>query len=208
MTGTRRAAGALVVLALGGLLAACSSSPDLPKQRAATTTTHHAHAATTTSTSSPTTPAGSSTTAAADLSDCTTLSGVAGQAQGAAGTIVGTISLTNNSATTCTMEGYPGLIRRTSTGSTVAVTVVDGLTIDPGGPATQPPALVTMTPGAQATFTYQYSDVSSSATPCASSSSIAVTTPGNGVPTPAISLTMAPCNNGTVDVSPLYAATS
>ena len=124
-----------------------------------------------------------------------------GQSQGAAGTIVGTITLAPVGTATCTMEGYPALARFSSSGATVPTTVVDGLTVNLSGPPTQPPSVVTLSSGQQAEFTFEYSDVPSSAT-------VTVTPPGATTASARVPLTMAPCNNGTVEVSPVYAATA
>jgi len=52
-----------------------------------------------------------------------------GQSQGAAGTIVGTITLTPVGSATCTMEGYPVLARFSSSGASVPISGVNGLTV-------------------------------------------------------------------------------
>ena len=57
------------------------------------------------------------------------------------------------------MKGYPALVRFSSSGAPVPITVVDGLTVNLSGPPTQPPSVVTLTSGQQAEFTFEYSDV-------------------------------------------------
>jgi len=132
-----------------------------------------------------------------------------GQTQGAAGTIVGTVTLAAVGTSACTMKGYPTLARFSAAGAALPTTVVDGLTINLSGPPTQPPALVTLTATQQAEFTFQYSDVPTGAqTPCATSTTLSVTAPGSSSPSEPEPLTMAPCNDGTVDVSPVYAASA
>jgi hypothetical protein len=107
------------------------------------------------------------------------------------------------------MLGYPSLARFSAGGASVPVTVVHGLSVDVPGPATQPPAMVTVTSSQGAAFTYQYSDVpTGSETQCASSASLTVTTPGASSASPQFPLAMAPCDNGTVRVSPVYAGSS
>jgi hypothetical protein len=105
------------------------------------------------------------------------------------------------------MMGYPSLARFDSTGAPVATTVVDGLTVNLSGPPTAPPTLVTLTATQQAEFTFQYSDVTTGTeTSCASSTTLSVTPPGATTASTPAPLTMAPCSNGTIEVSPVYAA--
>jgi hypothetical protein len=132
-----------------------------------------------------------------------------GQSQGAAGTTIGTVTVTETGTPSCTVEGYPSLARFSSTGAPVPVTVVHGLTVNLSGPATQPPSAVTLAPNQPVEFTFEYSDVpTGSETTCASSATLSVTLPGAPSASAPFPLAMAPCNNGTIDVSPVYAATS
>jgi hypothetical protein len=137
------------------LLAACSSSPG--HHTATGTTAPHKGTTTTSTTSVPPTTAGTTTTTG--IAACAQVTATPGQAQGAAGTIVGTVTLAEVGSGTCTMMGYPSLARFDSTGAPVATTVVDGLTVNLSGPPTAPPTLVTLTATQQAEFTFQYSDV-------------------------------------------------
>jgi hypothetical protein len=149
------------------------------------------------------------TTTSTGIAACAQVTATPGQSQGAAGTIVGTITLTPVGSATCTMEGYPVLARFSSSGASVPITGVNGLTVNLSGPATQPPSVVTLTSGQQAEFTFEYSDVpTGNETQCASSSTVTVTPPGATTASAQVPLTMAPCNNATVDVSPVYAATA
>jgi len=192
---------------VGLIAAACSSNPG---SRTTTGTTGGTHRATTTTetTSVTSTTASASTTTTAGVAACTQVTATPGQSQGAAGTIVGTITLAPVGTATCTMEGYAALARFSSSGATVPITVVNGLTVNLSGPPTQPPSVVTLSSGQQAEFTFEYSDVpTGSQTQCAGSSTVTVTPPGASVASAPVPLTMAPCNNGTVEVSPVYAAT-
>jgi hypothetical protein len=202
----RRALRVVAALVCAGLIAAaCSSKP--AAHTSTTTTGSGSHTTTTTATSVPPTTAGTTTTTG--IAACAQVTATPGQAQGAAGTIVGTITLTPVGSATCTMEGYPALARFSSSGVTVPITVVDGLTVNLSGPPTQPPSPLTLSSGQQAEFTFEYSDVvTGSETSCASSTSLTVTPPGASVASAQVPLTMAPCNNGTVEVSPVYAASS
>jgi hypothetical protein len=189
------------VLLAGLLAAACSSSPSKPSISIKGSTTTVAPSTSTSTTTS--------TTAAASSTACQSLTAFSGSSEGAAGTIVGTIIVTNTGAGSCTIMGYPTLTRFATGGATVPVTMSDGITIGLSGPAAQPPALVTMAHGAEAEFTYQYSDVpSGTETTCASSATLAVTTPGESAASAPFALTMAPCDNGTVRVSPVYSGTA
>jgi hypothetical protein len=192
----------LVTVFFGGLLAAaCSNNPS-----PGPTTTTTVHRTTTTTAVAPTT---ASTTTTTGIAACAQVSATPGQAQGAAGTIVGTVTLAEVGTGTCTINGYPSLTRFTSSGATVVTTLVHGLTVNLSGPASQPPALITLTPTQQAEFTYQFSDVvTGSETTCAVSSSLSVTTPGATSASAPVTVSMSACNNGTVNVSPVYAATA
>jgi uncharacterized protein DUF4232 len=199
---------ALVTIAVaagaGAMAAGCTSSngshtPPQTTTRSSGNGHHPTTVPATTSTVTPTT---------ANLS-CATVTAAAGSTQGAAGTIVGTITVTNPGPGMCTIMGYPTLTRFDQSGATVPVTMEDGITVALGGGATQPPALVTLAPNAQAEFAYQYSDVpAGSEISCAGSATLAVTTPGAQMASSPIALAMAPCDNGTVHVSPVYAGTA
>ena len=129
-----------------------------------------------------------------------------GQTQGAAGTIIGTIDVTSLGSRTCTMEGYPTLTRFNAAGITITANIVHGLTVNLSGPASEPPALVTLAAGQGAAFDFEYSDVpTGEATSCPSSTSLSVTTPGALTPSPHFAVTMAPCDDETIAVSPVYA---
>jgi Protein of unknown function (DUF4232) len=201
---SRRVWPALATVLFGGVLAAaCSSSPS-PSHPTTTTTTAVHRTTTTTTAVSPTT---ASTTTTTGIAACAQVSGTPGQIQGAAGTIIGTITLSEVGTGTCTINGYPTLVRFNSSGTTVVTTMVHGLTVNQSGPASQPPSLVTLTPTQNAEFTFQYSDVvTGSETSCAVSSSLTVTTPGATSASAPITLSISACNTGTVEVSPVYAA--
>jgi hypothetical protein len=197
---------AAALVGAGLIAAACSSSPG---SHTSTGTTGGSHRTTTTTTTSTLPPTTASTTTTTGIAACAQVTATPGQAQGAAGTIVGTITLTPVGSATCTMEGYPTLARFSATGASVPITVVDGLTVNLSGPPTQPPSPLTLTSGQQAEFTFEYSDVvTGNENSCASSTTVTVTPPGASVASAQVPLTMAPCNNGTVEVSPVYAASA
>jgi hypothetical protein len=204
----RRALGVAAALVCAGLVAAaCSSSPGSHTSTGTTGGHGHGTSTTTQSTSATSTTASAGTTTSTGIAACAQVTATTGQSQGAAGTIVGTITMTPVGSATCTMEGYPVLARFSSSGASVPITGVDGLTVNLSGPPTQPPSVVTLTSGQQAEFTFEYSDVpTGEETSCASSTAVTVTPPGAWTASPQVPLTMAPCNNATVEVSPVYAA--
>jgi Protein of unknown function (DUF4232) len=191
----------LVTVLFGGVVAAACSNTPSPGP----TTTTTVHRTTTTTTRPP--PTTSTTPTTAGSTACAQVSATPGQTQGAAGTIIGTVTLSEVGTGTCTIEGYPTLTRFNSSGNSVTTTVVRGLTVNLSGPPSQPPALITLTPTQQAEFTFQYSDVvTGSETSCAVSTTVSVTTPGATKASAPAPLSISACNNGTVEVSPVYAA--
>jgi hypothetical protein len=190
-----------MVVGAGLFAAACSSNTP-----STTTTTTTVHRTTTTTAVPPTT---ASTTTTTGIAACRQVSVTPGQTQGAAGTIIGTVTLALVGTGTCTIDGYPNLTRYNASGSIVTTTLVHGLTVNLSGPPTQPPSLVTLTSTQQAEFTFQYSDVvTGGETSCAVSSTLSVTTPGAASASTPVPLSISACHNGTVDVSPVYAATA
>jgi hypothetical protein len=197
------------VVVAGVIGTACSSHNPTKTSSGTTTTNATTNAATTTSTTSVSTTTASTTTSTTGIGACTQVTATPGQTQGAAGTIVGTITLAEVGSGTCTVNGYPTLTRFTSSGASVPTTMVHGLTINVSGPPSQPPSLVTLTSSQQAEFTFQYSDVVTGAeTSCASSTTVSVTTPGATSASAPVPLAMTPCSGGTVNVSALYAASA
>jgi uncharacterized protein DUF4232 len=201
VTPRRWALAALVGAAL--LFAACSSSPSRSASSTTTTTAHHAADRTTTTTAAP---SSSTTSSSAAVASCS-IKGASGQGQGAAGTITGTVVVTNAGSTPCTVNGYPTLALYSGSQAPLTVTVVDGLTVDVSAAANAGPSPVTIAAGSTAQFAYQYSDVPTGAqTSCPESEAASFTLPNGGGSSPTFPLTMSPCNNGTVYVSPVYAA--
>ena len=192
-----------VVLCAGIIGAACSSNNGTHT----TSSTAPHHSTTTTASTVPTT--ASTTTSTTGIGACAQVSASQPNTQGAAGTIVGTITLTEVGTGTCTIDGYPTLTRFNASGTSVPTTLVHGLTIDESGPPSQPPAVVTLTPTQQAEFTFQYSDVvTGTETSCATSTTLSVITPGATSASVPLALQINACNSGTVNVSAIYAATA
>jgi hypothetical protein len=190
----------------GMIMAGCSSGPG-----------HGSSAPTTPQTSTSTTSApgtsnpATSTTAATTTTSggagaCTGFSITAGQTQGAAGTITGTITLAQTGPH-CTITGYPSITLFSPSGTVLPLTLADGLTVHVSAPANAPPAPVALTATGTAQFTYQYSDVpTGSATSCPRSATVSVTPPGSSAATAPIALVMAPCDDGNLRVSPVYSS--
>jgi len=194
-----------LVAGAGVILAACSSSPPTPKH--ATTTTHKTAPTTTSSTTTTTsTPASTSTSTAASTA-CNHITASPGQSQGAAGTITGVITVTNSGPSACTADGYPTMALLSGSGAPLTVTIVNGLSVNLSPPANASPSSVVVAPSSTAQFAYQFSDVPVGAeTSCASSEMATVTMPGATTPSSTFALAIAPCSNGTIRVSPVYAS--
>lgn len=181
--------------ALAVAAAACSSPSTTPP----TTSTTGATPPTTSSTP-PTTAAttGTPTCAASGLSI------IKSGSQGAAGTFELTFSLRNSSSATCVMDGYPGAQLLTATGTSLTTTVVRG------GSYTFsdfPPAPVTLVPGATAYLNLAYNDVPTGSGPCPTAGQIEITPP-NATDHQTLTLQIMACNQGTLTVSPVFAASS
>jgi hypothetical protein len=186
------------------VLAACSSSPSKPKN---VTTTTHAATSTTSAPTTTSTTAAPTTTSAVTTTACSRITASPGQGQGAAGTITGLITVTNAGTTACTVNGYPTMALFSGSGATLTVTIVNGLTVSVSSAANAPPTSVSVAPSKTAQFAYQFSDVPVGAeTSCPTSESASVTMPGSTTASPSFQLAIGPCGNGTIKVSPLYAA--
>jgi hypothetical protein len=197
--GTRVLAG---VLAAGALATACSSgassSTSTTARRPAVTTTTRPTAATTTTSAggATTTTAASGTVACATSQLAASLAG----GNGAAGTIETTVALRNNSSRTCVLAGYPALQMVDAQGSAVPTKTVNG-----GSYAFTKWAqtVVSIAPGQSGSFNIGYSDVPmGSETSCPSSAALRITPPANYDPL-TVPASLAPCNGGTLVVSPI-----
>jgi hypothetical protein len=172
----------------------------------------------TTTTTTPTTPTSSSSSSSSStsstlrpLAECTgsALSGVLASSNGAAGTIELTFQVTNESGLGCTLHGYPQLQLLSANDDRLTTTTIDaGITFADAPPAANEPAKTwRIKAGAQATFVAQYSDVPvGSEQSCPMASSVNVYPPGSSVPFN-VAVQLSPCDFGTVNVSPFFAAT-
>ena len=92
-------------------------------------------------------------------------------------------------------------------GAPLTVTMVNGLTVNISPQANAAPSSVAIAPSATAQFAYQFSDVPVGAeTSCPSSEQASTVMPGATGSSANFALAIDPCDNGTIRVSPLYAA--
>lgn len=206
-----RAPSLLGAVAAGAVLLASCSGGTSPASHATTTSTTHRTTTTTTSATTTTTTAATTTTTGSSTSGTPTcqpgqLSASLGRGTGAAGTQSLTMSLTNTSSATCQLDGYPGMQLLDAHGGAIPTTVVRGQFHFPQPGANQPPATVRLAPQASAVFVLAYEDVPvGNETSCPRSSQAEITPP-NDYTHLVVPLSISPCNNGTVHVSPVHAS--
>jgi hypothetical protein len=161
----------------------------------------------TTSTSPPTTTSSSTTTTTlARAVSCTgaMLSGHAVPLGGAAGTIEEVIKVTNSTAVTCTLRGYPSLQMLNANGGILTTTTIAGQTTFSAPAANAAPALVSVVPGGVASISLKYSDVPvGSQRTCPTSASLNVFPGGSATPVNVVAQ-LGPCGAGTINVSAFY----
>jgi len=187
------------------VLAACSSSPSAPPQKHASSNNHPAVTTTSSTTTSTTAPSTTSTTVAP--ATCTHVTASPAQGQAAAGTITGMVNVTNAGSAPCTVDGYPTMGLFSGSGAPLTVTMTNGLSVTVSSAANAAPSSFSLAPSASAQFVYQYSDVPvGTQTSCPSSETADVTMPGASTASPTFQLAIAPCANGTIRVSPVYAS--
>jgi hypothetical protein len=169
------------------------------------------HGSAASSSTSPPTTTGSSTTVPTvpATTTTTTIPGCTGSnwalsllgSQGAAGTFELTLGLRDTSSATCPLDGVPGVELLDSSGNPIATSEVRG-----GGESFTnfAPAPVSLGPGQSAYVNLGYSDVpTGGATSCPTAAAIELTPPGTSTPL-RVSGRFTVCNDGTVDVSPLF----
>ena len=151
----------------------------------------------------PTTASLPATTTAAAAAPCQAgqLQIVVSGSSGAAGTHELTFAITALSGP-CTMRGYPGLRLTGAGGSPVATSVVQG-----GGLTFEnlPVTTVTLNANDKALFNVGFNVVGPD--PCVSATGVEVTPAGAVSPSPSIPSAIVVCGNGTLNVSPVFAAT-
>ena len=196
---------ALALVACAGLaFAACGGTPATTSKGTAPRSS--TSSSSTSSSTLPPSTSSSSTSTVVSTTSCAQVAGASGSSEGAAGTITGFIIVTNSGSRSCALDGYPTMALFSGSGAPLTVTVVDGLTVSLTPPANAPPGSVTLAPSAAARFAYQFSDVpSGSETSCPASEAATVTMPGASASSPKFQLAIAPCDDGTIRVSPVFA---
>ena len=132
--------------------------------------------------------------------------GVFNEGEGAAGTIIASVTLTKDTAGSCEVKGYPILTLQDRSGSVLSSKTLDSSPVQfPAAKANEPPALLSVNDGGTINFSLGYSDVPEGNETCASATSIAVQFSSQES---SVSLTpnypLQPCNSATVWVSPFY----
>ena len=177
-----------------------------------TVSRHTVHSGVTPSTSSTTSVLTSTSTVIDAQTTClgSDFRGVFNQGQGAAGTIYASVTLKKITTGSCTIKGWPVLTLQDRTGGVLVSTphnVPDG-----GAPLTftdsranKAPSLVTEFMNSTTSFSLAYSDVPTNAATCPDAVNIAVAfKSGGSVVSVTPSFPVAPCNNGTLWLSPFY----
>jgi hypothetical protein len=198
---------ALAVLAGAAVLLAACGGSNTPKSKTTATTARTNQATSTTLAPATSSSAVTTTTTAAATAACDHITAAPGQGQGAAGTITGTVTVTNAGSSSCTVDGYPTLALLSGSGAPLPVTMVDGLSVTVTPQAGAAASSVTLAPSGTAQFAYQFSDVPvGSETSCPTSEMATTTMPGATAASPPFALAIDPCDNGTIRVSPVYSS--
>lgn len=124
--------------------------------------------------------------------------------QGAAGTIFQTLALTNTSGLACTLNGFVSVQMLDAANNPLPTVGVPGGGMLGGRPG---PSSFVLAPGDASQFVIAWSDVPvGGETTCQAATTVQVTPPGETTPLDVAGLTgIAPCNSGTIDISPLRA---
>jgi hypothetical protein len=161
---------------------------------------------TTTTTSTTTTLRSTTTSMAATTCQGRDFKGVYNEGQGAAGTILASVTLTKQSPGSCTVDGYPTLTLQDETGGVFSSTTSTTSPVQfPVAAANKPPAAVSVSDGGSVSFALGYSDVPVGTEVCTSAVTISVQFQKSGTTTPVTpSYPIQPCNAATIWVSPFY----
>lgn len=179
------------------------------------TVTHYAidrNSTTPTTTTTSSTPTSIVTTTTAPISSCsaTDFTGRFNQGQGAAGTIYASVTITKNTAGTCTLRGWPRLTLLDAQGGLITTTTDDvpnatqsDVFLTPPQ-ANRPPTTLTITDNGSATFALAYSDVSVGSS-CPNAQTISVQLPGGSAEVAVTASPTVQACNGTLTASPFFA---
>jgi hypothetical protein len=165
---------------------------------------------TTSSTISTTTTTTMKTTPVATTCVGSDFTGVYVEGEGAAGTISASVTLTKSAPGSCTLKGWPILSLQDTSGAVLSSSIINERPGDapiqfPAAQANQAATLLTLAQGAKTSFSLAYSDVPTGSAACASARTLSVQFAKDGsVATVTPSSPIAPCNNGTIWVSPFY----
>lgn len=169
------------------------------------TSTTSSTSTTATSTTTSTTSTTTTLTSACVASDFT---GTFAEGQGAAGTVTSSVTLINQGET-CRVDGYPLLTLQGATGSVLEAKQVNQQVVQfPTAAANAPAAPVVVAHGQATDFSLAFTDVPVGSETCASAVTLSVQFSAGGSSVPiTLAYPIAPCNHGTIWVSPLYAHT-
>jgi Protein of unknown function (DUF4232) len=197
-TGTRTLLAVSLALALG--LAGCGTTGH-PHHKS-----HPSPSQSPSATPSPSpTPTASASAPAAPVCQSASVAAGLGPSNNAAGHQAWTIVLTNDSAATCSLDGFPTL--QLMNGSTdVSTTQTDGNS-PPGAQISDTPTLVNIAPDTAASFVVQWLDVPTGSQECNAAYELGITLPGGGGKVTAAIGQIMPCG-GDLYVSPVRAGTA
>jgi hypothetical protein len=143
------------------------------------------------------------------LSACTgtDLVGTLASSSGAAGTVQATFDVTDIAGTGCTLDGYPQLQLLDANDVPIASTTIDAGTSFTPAQANLAPKRLRIGAGDEATFVLQFTDVPAGTQgTCLEASSLNVYPPGSSTAS-IVTYGFAPCDAGTVHVSPFFVTT-
>jgi hypothetical protein len=170
-----------------------------------TTTTTLAPVTTTTVVTTTTTSNASATTCQGSA-----FTGLFNQGEGAAGTVYASVTLTKDSAGTCTIKGWPILTLQDKTGAVLPLNLVDqdgtnNVIQFATAKANEPPVVLTMVNGSATTFSLAYSSVQTANTACDNAVTVSVQFASGGATVPVTPASpVQPCDSGKIWVSPFY----
>lgn len=168
------------------------------------------HYLTTTATTTTTTSIAASTTTSTSQSTTTCqgrdFKGVYNEGEGAAGTILASVTLTKLTPRSCSVDGYPTLTLQDESGAVFSSTTSTTSPVQfPAAAANKPPSSYSVASGGTISFSLGYSDVPVGTEVCTSAVTISVQFQKNGSTTTVTpSYPIQPCNAATIWVSPFY----
>ncbi len=132
------------------------------------------------------------------------------QGQGAGGDVYASVTITKDTAGTCTLEGWPRLTLLDRLGGLIPTTATDAPNATVSGAflsppqANQPPRALTLGDNQSATFDLIYSDVSTGSS-CPSALTLSVQLPGGAAEVVVTAVPPVQACNGVLTVSPFFA---